>query len=35
MKFTLWADERALPLALLACAIVFFFTFRHFRRHSS
>jgi hypothetical protein len=35
MKFTFWADERALPVALLACAIVFFFTFRHFRRDSS
>ena len=35
MKFTFWADERALPLSVLACAIVFFVTFRHFRRDSS
>jgi uncharacterized BrkB/YihY/UPF0761 family membrane protein len=35
MKFTFWADERALPVALLACALVFFFTFRHFQPHDS
>jgi len=28
MKFIFWADERALPFALLVCAVVFFFTFR-------
>jgi hypothetical protein len=35
MEFTFWADERALPLSVLACAIVFFFTFRHFHHHGS
>lgn len=35
MMFTFWADERALPLSVLACAIVFFFTFRHFLRDGS
>jgi hypothetical protein len=32
MKFTFWADERALPLALLVCAIVFFVTFKYIQQ---
>ena len=35
MKFTFWADERALPLSVLAFAVVFFVTFTHFRRDRS
>ena len=31
MKFTFWADERALPWSVLAFAVVFFVTFTHFR----
>jgi H+/Cl- antiporter ClcA len=32
MKVTFWADERALPLALLVCAIVFFVTFKYIQQ---
>jgi hypothetical protein len=31
MKFTFWADERALPLALIVCVVVFFLTTRYLR----
>ena len=34
MKFTLWADERALPLALSLCAVVFYMTVRHLQRNA-
>ena len=32
MKLTLWADERALLLALSLCALVFYMIVRHFQR---
>jgi hypothetical protein len=32
MKFTLWADERALLFALSLCAVVFYITVRSFQR---
>ena len=32
MKFSFWADECALPLALLVCAIVFFVTFKYIQQ---
>ena len=34
MKFTLWADERALLLALSLCAVVFYLSVRHLQRHA-
>ena len=34
MKITLWADERALLLALSLCAVIFFITARRFQRHT-
>ena len=34
MKFTLWADERALLLALSLCAVVFYVTVRYLQRHA-
>ncbi len=34
MKFTLWADERALLLALSLCAVTFYTTVRHFQRQA-
>jgi hypothetical protein len=35
MKFTLWADERALPIALLLSAAVFYLTARFVQRRLS
>jgi hypothetical protein len=32
MKFTLWADDRALLLSLSLCAIVFYLMVRYFQR---
>jgi hypothetical protein len=32
MKFTFWADERAIPLAVLVCIFVLFLTNRLIRR---
>jgi hypothetical protein len=34
MKFTLWADERALLLALSLWAVIFYVSARHFQRHA-
>ena len=34
MKFTLWADERALLLALSLCAVIFYTIVRHFQRQA-
>ena|SRR5678815_1090589 len=34
MKITLWADERALLLALSLCAVIFFITARRSQRHT-
>jgi hypothetical protein len=33
MKITLWADDRALLLALLLCGVVFYVTVRYWQRH--
>jgi hypothetical protein len=35
MMFIFWAEERALPWALLVCAVVFFFTFMFIQRRKS
>jgi hypothetical protein len=35
MKFTLWADERALLLALFFCAALFYLTVRYLQRRLS
>ena len=35
MKFTLWADERALLIALFLCATVFYLTVRYLQRRLS
>jgi hypothetical protein len=35
MKITLWADERALLMALLLCAAVFYLTARYLQRRLS
>jgi hypothetical protein len=32
MKFIFWAEERALPLAVIVCSVVFFLTNRYLRR---
>jgi len=32
MKFTLWADERALPFTLALCAVVFYVTVQYLQR---
>ena len=34
MKFTFWADERALLSVLPFCAIVFYVSVRHLQRHA-
>jgi hypothetical protein len=34
MKFTIWAEERALPLAVLAGVFAFYVTLRYFRRRN-
>jgi len=34
MKFTLWADERALLFALSLCAVVFYISVRGFQRYT-
>ena len=34
MKFTLWADERALLSALALCALVFYVVVRYVQRHA-
>ena len=34
MKFTLWADERALPLTLALCAAVFYVTVQYLQRRT-
>jgi hypothetical protein len=34
MKFTLWADERALLFALSVCAVIFYISARRFQRHT-
>jgi hypothetical protein len=35
MKFTFWADERALLLALSLCAVVFYAVVRYLQRHAA
>jgi len=35
MKFTFWADERALLISLFLCAIVFYLTVRYSQRRFS
>jgi len=34
MKFTFWADERALPLAVLAGFFAFYLPFRYYRQRN-
>jgi hypothetical protein len=35
MKLTVWADQRAFPLALIVCLFVFYFTLKWLQRHKS